>query len=119
MPDDLKRLAEAAKAYGKTTRATKREYQRLMRPFIAAASPDVVLGLLAERDEALKSEKTWRGLLDDAQTDVKMLREALENMLLSADALWEEQDDHGHDWSTACEAARALLARATTRLEDM
>lgn len=45
----------------------------------------------------------------DAERDA--LVKALEGLLLSADASWEEQRA-GHDWPEACARARALLARS-------
>ena len=38
------------------------------------------------------------------------LRETVGNLLLSADAAWEEHN-LGHDWREACEGARELLRR--------
>jgi hypothetical protein len=40
--------------------------------------------------------------------EVLRLREALGDLLLSADASWET-NDMGHDWRDACKAARAML----------
>ena len=47
---------------------------------------------------------------EEREQEAERLREALADMLKSADASWEERGE-GHDWAEACEMARALLTR--------
>ena len=56
-----------------------------------------------EHFDALKAE---RAIVDER---MQRLREALQGLLLSADASWEEVGNNGHDWCEACIAARASI----------
>jgi len=55
-----------------------------------------------ERDEA-------REKLAKERYNVSLLRYSVIDLLMSADASWEERR-LGHDWAEACEAARAAIA---------
>ena len=45
----------------------------------------------------------------EAEAERDKLRKILGQMLVSADAAWEENNE-GHDWALACETARAALS---------
>lgn len=45
------------------------------------------------------------------------LVETLRGLLLSGDAIWED-DDLGHDWPSACATARAVLAKCEKARQD-
>lgn len=63
----------------------------------------LTVGLLREAVELMRRARQ----LEAENID---LRRSLGDLLLSADAMWEEKR-LGHDWAEACEVARAVLRK--------
>lgn len=122
MTDDLKKLAEAAKAAtaayiaDPTDRETGRQWDRACAEFSLACTEDAILDLIRERDEARKQVNGLRLSQSLDKDSAYVIRELLNRHNVPAAAF---VDDHVANAIAQRDAAEAALSEKEREVERM